>query len=782
MSSKNNCATTHGTNSGLMRFLPEMLDDLPYLVAQVGPDGRYLYVNRAYAQWFGLRAEDMLGRLQSEHMGPKLGFRVGEGLRAAFLGNAVEIDHEVRGADGSNRIMQANYLPHFDSGKPASRVTVMLRDVTEKRRQLVCFGQTQRNFQLLVENCKDVIFRLRLIDGVYEYVSPASLEVTGYPPETYYNEPLHIKNFIHPDWRDRLELRWRLLQDGSDVPESFEFQIVHPLKGDRWISQRNSLVRDGQGQPVVLEGAATDVTEMKLKEEELARAKALAESASKAKSEFLARVSHETRTPLHGILGQAGLALEQTKDPVLGRRLKAIRDSASHLHAMVSDILDFSDLETGHVQSGPDDAPFSLSELVWRVGDMFKTQAAEKGLEFKVVIQPGTPVNVVGDGRRLRQILVHLLSNAIKFTESGETLLTLESAPPQGASASLDQKSTAPIRFTVSDTGPGMTPKVLDSILNGFQQGRGDLGGRPQGLGLGLSLARRMVELLGGVLHVESRPGQGSDFSFTLPLSKNPNAEGASSPEEQRNEPLRILLAEDNPLSASLMSEWLVRAGHQPFLARNGREALEKLKTESCDVALMDLEMPLMSGLEAANRVRAGECGEAVRSMPIYAITAHVLPEYKEMCEHIGITGFFSKPLDMNTLLSVLGVVDRTDAEASNSDPTGDETADEGLPDKSAQIREFGGNDAFVKKLYALFRNQSSKEIKIIRESLFKGDVEAALRGSHSMKNSALGVGAHRLAKLAEDFQKSNVRDLSGAAHHLEALEAELTRVLNWIG
>ncbi|MDK2957810.1 MAG: hypothetical protein PWQ57_3308 [Desulfovibrionales bacterium] len=780
MSIKDDFGVAWKANIDEARPLSAMLDDLPYLIAQVGQDGRYLYVNRAYAQWFGLRAEDMVGRLQSECVGPELYAMLRDAVRTAFQGGAVEFEHEPRTADGASRITQVNYFPHFSPAGHVSWVTMVVRDVTEKRRQQAAFQQTQKRFRLLVENSRDAIFRLRLADGVYEYVSPAVLDVTGYPPETYYHAPLHIKNFIHPDWMDDLERNWRLLQEGT-ISTSLEYKIVHPFKGERWLSQRNSLVRDAEGRAVALEGVVTDVTEMKRKEEELVRTRALAESASKAKSEFLARVSHETRTPLHGILGQAGLALEQTKDPVLRRRLKAIRDSASHLHAMVSDILDFADLETGRVQ--PDHALVSLCELVWRVGDMFKEQAAEKGLALNVEVHPETPFKVMGDGRRLRQILVHLLSNAIKFTESGEALLQVEPAPFHDAApfASFGEEETSRIRFIVRDTGPGIASDALDTILDGFQQGRGDLVHRPKGLGLGLSLAKRLVELLGGTLRVESQPGHGSAFSFTLSFSKSLGFGKTSAPDLLRAGPLRVLLAEDNPLNASLLSEWLVRAGHQPVMASNGREALDKLKAEPCDVALMDLEMPLMSGLETASRIRAGECGEALKNMPIYAITAHVLPEYREKCEQAGMTGFLSKPLDMDKLLAVLGVPGQTEAQDVNAEPRDAEADDADLPDRSAQIREFGGNDAFVKKLYELFRRQSSNEIKMIRESVSKGDIDGAVKGSHSMKNSALGVGANRLARLAEDFQRANVQDLSGAALRLEALEAELVRVLDWI-
>ncbi|MGZ5101734.1 MAG: ATP-binding protein, partial [Usitatibacter sp.] len=395
--------------------------------------------------------------------------------------------------------------------------------------------------------------------------------------------------------------------------------------------------------------AARDVTERKRVEAELQQAKAVAESASQTKSDFLASMSHETRTPMNAIIGVAHLLAQTPLTPVQDKYVQIFRRAGDNLLHLINDILDLSKVEASQLEL--ERTGFSLNDLLGKVTEMVAVPAHDKGLVLECEIAPGVPTALVGDPTRLRQVLLNLLGNAIKFTESGEVALRV----------TLDAESFVPgaLRFTVSDTGIGIPSEKLGAVFERFTQADSSTTRRYGGSGLGLTISKRLVELMGGRLWVESAVGKGSAFSFSVPLEiwagATPRAElpvGAVS--ELPLPALRILLAEDSPDNRTITVAYMQDTPYHVDIAENGAIACEKFAVGNYDLVLMDRQMPIMDGLTATRTIRKWELANGRSPTPIIALTAAALKGDRETCIAAGCTAFLTKPIKQEVLLQAI--------------------------------------------------------------------------------------------------------------------------------
>ncbi len=423
--------------------------------------------------------------------------------------------------------------------------------------------------------------------------------------------------------------------------------LLRTASGERMPCEVTYLPINYRGMSCVL-SYFRDIRMQKRTEEELRFAKDAAEQAAKVKSDFLARMSHEIRTPMNGVLGLTHLALENSPPPRQKMYLEKIQASARILLGVINDILDFSKMESGkfHLER----ARFSFSGMLSTVVDLFQGQAEAKNLRFVLDKDEGISSFVIGDELRLSQVLLNLCSNAIKFTEQGEVILRIHIA---------DQSAdTVRLSFSVTDSGVGMTEDQLAGLFQPFTQADTSTTRKYGGTGLGLVISKLLVEMMDGEISVNSAPGAGSTFQFTIPLEKADASETAGevaqSPETAEGESrdlrgLRVLLVEDNEINQEIAVALMESLGLSVLVAGNGAEALSLLADHDVDGVLMDIQMPVMDGLTAARLIR--ETGrEGIRNLPIIAMTAHAMQEDRGKSLAAGMNDHITKPIDVREL------------------------------------------------------------------------------------------------------------------------------------
>jgi PAS domain S-box-containing protein len=441
-----------------------------------------------------------------------------------------------------------------------------------------------------------------------------------------------------------------------------------------------------------------DLSAEKEIERRLIAARSASDNAARVKTEFLSTMSHEIRTPLNGVIGMAGLLTETDLDPTQAHYVTVLQDSADHLLELINDILDISKLESTKLELEP--GPFDVAGLVQSAIDMVSARAREKGLALGVTIAGNAAKRVIGDVGRIRQVLLNLLGNAVKFTDHGVVQVVVAAAPAGPGSVGL--------HFIVRDSGVGIPPERLGRLFLDFSQLDGSIARRYGGTGLGLAISQRLIERMGGEITVESQPGMGSTFSFTLqlPQDRSDSQDGAddvgmfgadvrsgSQPATTMEPPeegprLRILLAEDNPTNQLIARRMLESMGHRVHLACNGQEAVEAVRDHQFDVVLMDVMMPEMDGIAASRMIRTEQTGWRV---PILAVTANAFEHDRVACLDAGMDGFLGKPFNRASLSTALARITRATAETTA--PLNATVAD-GTPEPHAMTGDRAMTDA----------------------------------------------------------------------------------------
>ena len=595
---------------------------------------------------------------------------------------------------------------------------------------------------------------------------------------------------VHPDDRGLVQTAARKLRTGRRQRGVVQYRVRTADGKWLWIESHGMVTeRDATGRPLRLMGTHADIGERKRVEEAGVRARELAEQASRAKSEFLANISHEVRTPLNALIGLTRLLIDSPLNLEQKSWLDLMDKSAHALLDLLNDVLDLSRIEAGKLPM--ENVHFMLRDTLQEVSALYGEQAQAKSLGWSLLLAPDLPERMQGDPGRLRQVLGNLLSNALKFTPRGGRIVI--TARVLAASATAPQR----LRLQVQDSGVGIARKHQASIFDAFTQADASTARRHGGSGLGLAICSQLVKLMGGGIELVSELGQGSCFTVTLPMGDNAADAGPhSAPMElsevaqagRRFAGLCVLVAEDHPVNELLMQQLLTRLGCTVRLARDGEQAVARWEQGGVDLVLMDVQMPGTNGLQAAQRIRDLEIGRRIRRTPIVAVTANAMPGDREACLAAGMDGYISKPVSPQTLIRTMDEVlmrvsgvfsDWREAVELAPDQTGATgTAPAGPLDLDALRRRLDGDDTTLRQLALAMRSDLGERLQQLQLALQARNTDLAVAHAHGLKGSLGSMTAERGARLAKGLElAARSRDWPLFGRVLPLMQAEAQRI-----
>ncbi|MBF0212608.1 MAG: PAS domain S-box protein [Magnetococcales bacterium] len=766
-----------------LRTITQALHDA---IVSVGEDGCIVFWNRAAETVFGYALEEVIGQpitrmvpgrfLMGHNQGMERFREMGALLPTGRTfeafgrhrdGHEFPVEISVSSwTDGDGRLFFAAVLRDITARKQAEDVLRRSRENLAKAQELAHLGSWEWN---VVQD------RLSWSDEVYR--------IFGAGPGDFVPDYGSFEAAIHPD--DRLKVRHAvaLSLEAGDIPYVVEHRIRRPDGVERVVVEVGEVRHDASGRPVSMVGTVQDITERKRIEEELRRAKEEAEAGNRAKSEFLAVMSHEFRTPMNAIIGFSDLLASSRLDVEQREWVNGVLTASQGLVGLINDMLEWAWSKSG--ENFSEGTVFRVARLVEDLVAAVSVQARRKGLRLQTRLAGGVPGQVQGEEKALRLVLRNLLGNAIKFTGEGIIALDVELADELSRGCML--------RFSVRDTGIGIPPDKLAVIFDPFTQLDSSHSRKFGGTGLGLALCRRLVERTGGHLWVESTEGAGSVFYFTMPFLEV--SSGAEVGEVVSATPVslssgsgfgvevRLLLVEDDPVNRKVVSVMLRKLGIGFDIAENGQLALEKLQETSFDLVLMDCQMPVMDGFTATSLWRQQEAKRGLRRIPIVAVTAFALQGDRERCLTAGMDDYLAKPLNFNGFEATLArwLLGRTPepvqpAVVGTSGVAGGdaECVNGRILD---QLRDVLGEEA-VREVARAFLDILPERLAAIREALSGRDPEGVHLVTHPLKSPSRQLGALRFSALATELDTlTRQGSLTGAPELAARLEEESVRV-----
>ena len=618
----------------------------PLAVIRFDKTGTIIDCNQKFIDLMGSSKEKLIGFNTISKSSPKMSAAV----KQAIEGNRSEYEDIYTSVTGNKTTYIRAVFNPIKKGKNPTEVIATLEDISERKKVEAELAKTEARFKVMAENTKDLIYHFSVPDKKFKYVSPACLDVTGYPPGTFYNDSQFFFNLIHPDWQEFMHQQWMDMAYGKMAP-LVEYQIIDRYGKTKWLQQSNVPFYDKEGNPIRVEGIVRDVTELKNALERVEQEKAKAEAASKTKSEFLANMSHEIRTPLNGIMGMLQLMETEAQTPKQGEYLNAAMQASKRLNNVLSDILDLARVEAGKLTLY--NKEFNPADELKHVFELFEVTSRRSGVNLELNLLSKLPRIVIGDPARLQQVLTNIVGNALKFTHEGHVSIAAQLLPRS-------TPGNCHILFTVEDTGVGIAEDKMNLLFQSFTQASEGYTRQYQGAGLGLSICKRLTELMGGSITVESTAGQGTTFyisvPFTVPDSKtlyrghsNEEPEVITSFGEYR-----ILIAEDEKVNRLYTKQYLEQQGFTVEAVTDGQQVLDKLFYEDFNLVLMDVQMPIMNGIETTQAIRKGEAGAHNKRIPIIAITAYAMQGDRDRFISQGMDDYIAKPVIKEELYKII--------------------------------------------------------------------------------------------------------------------------------
>jgi len=773
---------------------------------------------------------NLFWKLRSPEEDERMGLNIAEHDASTDLMDLLTtMDEQRRDGDFTTRV---EVEPHTEVGQIATEYNRVLERVSNEIRAREEAAEAARKAELryraLFENALEGIFQTTP-EGLYSSANPRLAEIYGYgSADELMAEVRDIGSQLYVDPSRREAFRQCMAQHGKVV--GFESQVRRRDGQVIWISENAKAVKDAAGKLLYYEGTVEEITERKHNAALQAEVSA-AVAASHSKSLFLANMSHEIRTPLNGVIGMLELLRASSMTPQQSRYLEIANGSATMLLGLINNILDFSKIESGKLEL--ERIQVDLRALVMQQRDAFLHRAAQKNVIVMAHVDEHVPPLVWGDSGRIQQLLMNLLSNALKFTPSGKVEIRVGS----GESAN----GVSQIRFSVSDTGIGIPADRRNRLFEHFSQVDASTTRKYGGTGLGLALCKQLVGAMGGKIDVDSEPGKGSTFWFELPLETAigpavmpvlsaplnlpaqrdaqplPRLRSESAAKASANESgTPILVVDDNDINQLVAVEMLRAEGFSCRTASNGREAVEWVQREPFALVLMDCQMPEMDGFEATEKIRAWEADhkEDEKPIPIIALTASAIRGDRERCIACGMNDYATKPLIREQLLRQIrrqlpegtspnlretvvvetSVIDTTTSEAmpmatSVEPQTAEASAIAVLDelaaaiDQEALIDRCSGDTDFVGKILRKFRERLPTDCHKIYEAIERRDVTLVKRLTHTLKGTAANLAAWPLRETVAQIEQSALQeDWAEILAGRELLESRMQQCLDMIG
>ncbi len=760
---------------------------------------RLSYVSPSVKWLLDYEPEAVLGKDIFTGMAPEYHKKAYNGLKKLISGashgpirqgRAVELEYIHK--RGFRVWVEAKINVLLDKGGDFAGVVGVTRDIRQRKAAEAELKTGMEYIRRIVNSVPALMYIYDLEKKKDVFINHEISNVLGYAPHDLENmDPRLLEKVLHPE--DRQKVR-RFFQDISDARDSEVRDIEYRVSGAdgqwRWLHSRiTPFTRNAQGRVTQVLGYALNISRLKQTEAELETAREQAEKASQAKSAFLASMSHEIRTPLNAVIGMAQLLKDTRLNQQQADYLKTLHCAADSLLALLNELLDFSRIEAGKIAL--ENRPFDLKRTVGQVFRMLRPPADRKSNRLSFNFSSEVPRYLQGDPLRLKQVLINLINNAIKFTDQGDIRLLVQQERRS--------EERVLLRFTITDNGAGIDQQRLKSLFSPFCQEDSSVWRKYGGTGLGLSIAKQLAEKMGGDIGARSEKGRGSVFWFTAWFEPASEAALAGKekkpvflPREQRSR-FRILAAEDNPANQKVLQLTLDKLGFCSDMVEDGQAVLEKLKVRQYHLILMDVQMPELDGPETCRRIRQGECGADKSAIPVIAITANAVKESWTALFEAGMDHVLLKPFEPEQLLQVLacylgGQQEKGDCSQLLKHPGSgsDRTASLMFPpagplDLEKLERQYPRPGALA-EMVALFQTAAPQRMGELEQAVAQGAVDQVRQTAHALSNLIGPVWATKALQYSRNLEKAAQNgDWEGISRLHGALQKQVRAICDYI-
>lgn len=749
-------------------FYENILNRLPSDIAVFDIDHKYVYANPVaisdpeLRKWIIGKDDFDYATLRSKN------FTVAEKRRTVFKEcieskKQIEWEETISDSDGTSKFHIRRMAPLLDEMGSIKYVIGYGIDITERKKIETDLIQSESRFKAINSIAPIGIF-LTDTNGDYTYVNQEYQRLTGLTQEEAMGDGW--KQIIHSEDVDNVAAQWYESVKHSPFQFNMKFRFLSKSNEVVWVMVNVLEIKQNEEVTGFI-GAVVNITENIYNEGELNKAKEIAQESLKAKEQFLANMSHEIRSPMNAIMGMSNLLLKTDLSPKQNNYLEAIHNSSKNLLVIINDILDFSKIQADKLEL--EKTGFAMSKLVSNTLDTFMYSAAEKSIQFNYDIKELENQVLLGDPSRLSQILINLVSNSIKFTEKGGVNVSVVGRNKNANSISVD--------FTFTDTGIGIGEEHLPFIFDSFSQADAKISRKFGGTGLGLAITKNLVEMMGGHIQVQSKINMGTSFSFSLIFEcGNQNdliEEQTHKIQKIETGSIKVLLAEDHEYNQVYATNLLQDWGFSIDIAKNGKVAIDMLLAKKYDIILMDVQMPVLSGIGAAKFIRNKMEGE-VKNIPIIALTANAIKGDQEKCLESGMNDYISKPFDPEILYSkIINLTGaRVSGEINDQAPktftsNGNQKLIDEVPlvDLEFLKKMSRGNKVFVMNMIEMFYSTSQPLIEQIKFYQKNNEIVKLRKTIHKMKPSVDSMGMKTLKelfiKIENDIDSENLIEVN---------------------